>query len=96
MVLNLQIGAWDSYVIEMFDELCSLQTSGQKPMIMYARELQSCSGLSVPISGAMWYVEAVYSAGSRAWTPIIEVIAAIGQTQLLRKLIALECRNVTL
>jgi len=77
-------------------ELCSIQTSGQKSMATYAKELQSCAGLSVPVGGAMWYVDAVYSVGSRIWSPILEIIAAIGQSQLLRKLIALQCRNVSL
>lgn len=65
-------------------------------MIEYAQELQSLTHNSVPIGGAMWYVDTIYSIGSRIWAPILEVISAIGQSQLLRKLIALECRNVSL
>lgn len=59
-------------------------------------ELQSCRGISVPVGGAMWYLDAVYSVGSRVWLPILEIIAAIGQSQLLRKHVALECRNASL
>ena len=81
---------------EICADACTLQTSGQKLVSTYARELQSCTGLSVPIDGAMWYVDAINSIGTRVWLPIVEIIAAIGQSQLIRKLIALECRNTSL
>lgn len=78
---------------DLCSELCTIQTSAQKPISTYSRELQSCRGLSVPMEGAMWYVEAVYSVGTRNWAPLLEVIAAIGQSQLLRRLIGHVCRN---
>ena len=44
----------------------------------------------------MWCVDAIDSIDTRVWLPIVEIIAAIGQSQLIRKLIALGCRNTSL
>ncbi|GMH36280.1 hypothetical protein BSKO_04148 [Bryopsis sp. KO-2023] len=64
------------------------------PMVtVLAEGLQQCKGLELPGNGAVWYVSAVKSIGSKVWTPLLEIISAIGQSQLVRRQMALELRN---
>eukprot|EP00803_Ostreobium_quekettii_P004137 evm.model.scf_385.1 EVM.evm.TU.scf_385.1 scf_385:2889-12069(-) len=59
----------------------------------WAHQLADCDGLEFPQGGAAWYVNTVNSVGKRFWAPLLDIMAAIGQSQLLRRLLALELQN---
>ena len=58
-----------------------------------AQQLLGCEGLEFPVGGAGWYVDVVHSTGGRLWAPLLDIMAAIGQSQLLRRHFALELQN---
>lgn len=58
-----------------------------------AEDLQNCKGLDLPGNDAKWYIDVLTQIGKKTWTPLLDIISAIGQTQLIRCQMALELRS---